>query len=313
MAKIDKAYAKIINNIFLDGFDYRDETRNQIRTQIYSDQLIYNAEEFASIKDSFPVLTSKKIVWKSVVTELLWFLRGEQNLEFLHEHNVHIWDKDMEAFAKRAHLDTNEKYVGRIYGAQWRDFAYAIDQINLLMTNLRKYPLGTRHIVTAWNPKDLQNMALPPCHWSFEVLVAPDIDEDGQRGGYKFALKWHQRSVDTFLGLPFNIASYALLGCIIEACTGYRFETLIGDLSNVHIYHGHIKQCTMMVDRADNQYKAPKLRFSTNAEILFTDVKNQKFDLVDIVYKLKPEDFILDNYENWGKVEAEMYAPVAKS
>jgi thymidylate synthase len=169
--------------------------------------------------------------------------------------------------------------LGRVYGAQWRAFKNLklndelfddeypdvyeidyIDQISNLIKGLRETPMGTKHIVTAWNPSELNDMALPPCHWSFEILVEPikyfkGFVEEGE-AEYQFTLKWHQRSVDTFLGLPFNIASYGLLAQIIGKLTNMVPKGIIGDLSNVHIYEPHLDAVKKQLSRSTNMHNS---------------------------------------------------------
>jgi thymidylate synthase len=267
MAKIDIAYHKLLQEIKQKGFKYEDPNRKNVyRYQIPNYQIQHN------FSDGFPAITTKKLYWKGVVTELLWFLRGDTNIKYLADNGINIWNKDAyNHFLKskptltkcnspddckeilfdkdnKTHYDLwlgnikqgnkeilQSSNLGRVYGAQWRNWhdnfipaieAYpgehkTVDQISNLIKGLKETPMGTKHIVTAWNPAELDNMALPPCHWSFEILVEPTKDtQQGQSfsGGildfsenpsftktwekpkYQFTLKWHQRSVDTFLG-----------------------------------------------------------------------------------------------------------------
>lgn len=207
MSNIDKKYHKLQKKIIKNGFRYEDPNRKGVyRLQIPSYQIKHD------FKDGFPAITTKKLYWKGVVGELIWFLRGDTNTKYLVENDIHIWDKDAGNFSKDGEL-------GRIYGAQWRNWhdnfipeieAYAgehktVDQISNLIKGLKENPMGTKHIVTAWNPAELDKMALPPCHWSFEILVEPILWTKKRlrhltEPKYQFTLKWHQRSVDSFLG-----------------------------------------------------------------------------------------------------------------
>lgn len=241
-----------------------------------------------------PMLTCKKIHFKSVLVELLWFLRGEDNIDFLRLHDVKIWDKDAEAFAKIIAeepslypTDISDTYVGQTYGVQWKKWLGGWDQIEFLILKLKVMPLSRRHIVTAWNPIEISETALPPCHWAFEIITYPIGDQVG------FTLKWHQRSVDAFLGLPFNITSYAILGKLIEQATGLVFKELVGDLSNVHIYAPHMKVAKALLKTPC--YPSPSFNI----------------DSLDMLCKedLRPEKFRLTNYKSSPVLKAEMLAP----
>lgn len=222
MAHIDIVYNKLVKTILNDGFSYLDASRDNIRMlQIPSYTLEINMTK------GFPLLTTKKIYWKAVIHELIWMLSGSTNIDYLINNNIKIWTEDAYNYSKSS-------YVGRIYGAQWRSWTSSngpINQVKNLLTSLKSGGLyNRRQIVTAWNPAELDKMALPPCHWAFEVLPTKE----------GFAIKWHQRSCDTFLGIPFDIALYATLGELIQRETSIPFIKLIGDLSNVHFYEPHI-------------------------------------------------------------------------
>jgi len=365
MAKIDKEYHKLLQTILKDGFTYEDPNRKNVnRIQIPSYQFIHNFE------DGFPAITTKKLFWKGVVAELLWFLKGDTNIKYLVDNGINIWNKDAYNLYLKEHLPENgtltfEEFIylikqnekpiyhelgnlGRIYGAQWRGFTgyeafrdqlddsmdmgdYGVDQISNLIKNLKEKPLSTQHIVTAWNPAELDDMALPPCHWSFEILVKPlsmqeeanlnnvladflknnisgeEWERNANASGiprYKFILKWHQRSVDTFLGLPFNIASYALLAHIIGKLTNMIPKAIIGDLSNVHIYENHLDAVKEQLTRDTTKYNNSKFTLSHSAELL-----GKKYDNINIDWFLDKhdiEDFVLDDYESYPGIKAEM-------
>jgi thymidylate synthase len=298
----------------MDGYRYEDPNRKGVfRREIAS----YTFEH--EFRNGFPAITTKKLYWKGIVGELLWFLEGDTNIKYLQDNNIHIWDKDAENYNEDGDL-------GRVYGAQWRNWSeegwddsiVGIDQISNLINGLKNNPMGTKHIVTAWNPAELDDMALPPCHWSFEILVEPT--EEYQRGTsfsggiidfskepsftktwekpkYQFTLKWHQRSVDTFLGLPFNIASYALLAQMIGNATNMIPKGIIGDLSNVHIYEPHLEQ-------VKKQLQNDELKYESHA----TKLIMPEITTVDGYSKYNLEDFKLEGYESYPAIPAEMLA-----
>lgn len=248
MAAIDTEYRKLCNKILDEGYTYLDESRG-----INCEQISSYTFELNNIYRAFPLLTIKKMFTKGIVGELIWFLRGDSNIKYLVENGINIWNKDaynwhkkmypntlmqQENFGKQVISFTGDNLlgdVGRNYGAQWRDWRgpsevhdgigfNTVDQIDNLIKNLEKEnPMTRRHIVTAWNPAELEDTALPPCHWAFEIIPYPltfgerlaststmytglpeiDIEKDMDKQGvprYAFDLKWHQRSVDTFLG-----------------------------------------------------------------------------------------------------------------
>ena len=354
MAKIDHTYHNLLEKIFKEGYDYKDESRDVMCKQISSYEFRHNIR-----KDGFPAITTKKLYWKGVVGELIWFLRGDTNIKYLIDNNIHIWDKDAYNFTKKHYQDLDvwsQKFdfiengvkkkttgngfkfgeLGRVYGAQWRKFGkYSydiengydkqIDQISDLIQNLMQNPMSRRHIVTAWNPAELDQMALPPCHWAFEILprplsleerrnITPTFYNNRNEVGldalnipkYTFDLKFHMRSVDTFLGLPFNIASYALLMEIISQMTNMIPNELIGDLSNVHIYHPHIDAVKTQLKNDINKYNTSNLDISNVVNIDITKYWN---NLDMFTKRLEIKDFKLENYESYPAITAEMLAP----
>ncbi len=348
MAKIDKKYHKLLRKILKKGTKYEDPNRKGVqRIQIPSYTIKHD------FKDGFPAITTKKLYWKGVVGELLWFLRGDTNIKYLHDNNIFIWHKDSYNYALKKLNETSEDYtyeqwfdnidggeegdLGRVYGAQWRDwspeyeyiegenFINSTDQISNLIKGLKENPMGTRHIVTAWNPAELDDMALPPCHWSFEILVEPlrlgervnfgnikghlseeDMVKYCDKIGipkYQFTLKWHQRSVDTFLGLPFNIASYALLAQIIGKMANMKPKGIIGDLSNVHIYEPHLDAVKEQLSRDVNKF--PNSKVNT----YITDNAKAYYDNFDkFINSINIEDFEQEGYESYPRIPAEMLA-----
>ena len=221
----------------------------------------------------FPILTTKRVNFKAVVVELLWFLRGDTNIKYLHEHAVHIWDE-------WADKDGN---LGPVYGSQWRSWpapnGREIDQIANLIKSLKENPDSRRHIVTAWNPAEIDQMALPPCHMSFQFYV-----HDGQLSCYMY-----QRSADWFLGVPFNIASYALLTHIIANEVGLGVGDLIMSFGDYHLYSNHMEAAQLQLCRS-----------STDAEPWLVSLIPGK--LMD---EFEPDDFTLVRYspQPWIKAD----------
>jgi thymidylate synthase len=339
MAKIDKKYHVLLRKIVNKGFKYEDPNRKgTYRIQIPNHTFKHNFDY------GFPAITTKKLYWKGVVGELIWFLRGDTNIKYLVDNGINIWNKDAynyylkecenlnipkgerEIFndwlslVKQAPYREGSNYgnLGRVYGAQWRDWnkpyeINGLDQISNLIKGLKENPMGTRHIVTAWNPAELNDMALPPCHWSFEILVEPIYENkrynDASNLGlkkpeYKFTLKWHQRSVDTFLGLPFNIASYALLAQIIGKLTNMIPKGIIGDLSNVHIYEPHLDAVREQLSRDVDGHKECELVCNSNIKYDYDKGKS----LTNTINDLDILDFELLKYESYPRIPAEMLA-----
>jgi len=279
MAKIDETYHDLLVDILQRGFRYKDPNRKGVeRVQIPNYTLIHNFE------DGFPAITTKKLFWKGVVGELLWFLRGERNIKTLQDWGIKIWDKDVANFS-----DTGD--AGRIYGVQWRDFNGKVDQVVNLVNKMRQVPMATDLIVTAWNPAELDEMALPPCHWSFQILPTPE----------GFYLQWNQRSVDVFLGLPFNIASYALLAKILEIMTGRKALGIIGQLSNVHLYDIHLGAVAEQLRRDVNKYEAPFLSIQPNTQHKLTWYRREHALMLPNI-----DDFVLGDYKSYPAIKAEM-------
>ena len=303
MSEIDKQYKELLKEILTNGYKYQtDNRKNIICKQIDSYTIKHD------FKDGFPLLSLKKIPFNLVISELLWFLRGKNTLDFLHENDNYIWDADANTFFN------NEKHrvinVGKAYGSQWRHFTKAhysngLDQIKNLVMSLRTdNPITRRHIVIAWNPLEIsrESVALPPCHWSFEVIVRPLASSEKcfKFSEYGFTLKWHQRSVDTYLGLPFNIASYALLALLIERWTGHKALGIIGDLSNVHLYDNSWGAAIQLLGRDEDTYESPSV-------FLSNEITKDSWKLEEIT-KLKVEDVKLVNYFAYENIKVKMLA-----
>ena len=246
MNNIDKQYQQLLQDILDYGVEKKDRTGTGTKS-IFGYTIRHNMQE------GFPLLTTKKMAWKTMVTELLWFLRGDTNIQFLWDNNCHIWDGD---YKKSGRTDGE---LGPIYGKQWRRWSTypnkngeyesnPIDQITNLINELKTNPDSRRLMVSAWNVGELDRMVLPPCHYGFQCYV---------RDGKYLSLMWNQRSVDTFLGLPFNIASYALLLEILAKAVQMIPDQLIGSLGDVHLYNNHIDQAKEQLTR--DSFELPRL------------------------------------------------------
>ena len=359
MSVIDKTYHHLLQTILDDGFKYEDPNRKGInRIQIPSYQIKHD------FKDGFPAITTKQLYWKGVVGELLWILRGEQNIKYLVDNNINIWNKDGLNYANSGALGEgpemnmetflfeveNSNYpgdigdLGRVYGAQLRNWRGSsevdngpefntVDQFVELINTLKTNPMATKKTVTFWNPAEKNQCALTPCHWSFEILVEPLSDKvisDNalklaihtsknkrrsaditwaftQTPKYQFTLKWHQHSVDVFLGLNFNISSYALLAQIIGKMTNMIPKGIIGDLSNVHIYEPHVDAVKEQLSRDVNKYGKCELSIDYDIEMgLKMPSLLEAFDKT--LSQIEIKDFTLDGYNSYPTIPAEMLA-----
>ena len=274
MNSLDLRYQGILQDILLEGKEKGDRTGTGT-ISVFGKQIRHDMSE------GFPLLTTKKMAVKTMMTELKWFLKGDTNIKYLVDNNCHIWDGD--AYKAYPHKDelTQKEFIqkiksdwkfarvwgelGPIYGKQWRDwdgrqeragsYDMSLDQIANLIFLLKRNPDSRRLIVNAWNPGDLPNMTLPPCHYGFQCYV-----NDG-----KLSLMWNQRSVDTFLGLPFNIASYGTLLLLLCEETNLEPGELIGNLGDTHLYKNHIEQAEEQ--RLRSSFKLPTIKLS-NVDIL---------------------------------------------
>jgi thymidylate synthase len=345
MSKIDKTYHQLLKTIMTDGYTYEDPNRKGVnRLEIPSYTFRH---EF---KDGFPAISTKKLHYKNVVTELIWFLRGDTNIKYLVDNGCNIWNKDAYNYFKK-HVPSKfvsfEKYIklikedklqsllrfklgdlGPVYGHQWRKFTGVKhigddsitiyhDQIQRLITNLKEKPLAPDHIVNSWNVGDLSDMALPPCHYGFQIIVRPlNLKERGDLNTinrlrskdalndlnipkYGFELHFQMRSVDTFLGLPYNIASYATLALILEKITGYKALAIQGDLKKVHLYDNSLDAVKEQLSRDVDKYDKCELKMDT-----LTEVQLQKD--INLINDIEPESFKLQNYESYPAINVEM-------
>ncbi|MEA5017491.1 MAG: thymidylate synthase [Erysipelotrichaceae bacterium] len=276
-----KQYIDLCKHVLENGSDRSDRT-NTGTISTFGYQLRVNLE------DGFPLLTTKKLHFKSIAIELLWFLTGSTNIKPLVEQNVRIWNdwpyakfqksedyhgESMAEFVERIKNDDAFalKYgdLGPVYGKQWRDF-FGVDQITELIDDLKTNPFSRRHLVCAYNPAQKTDMALPPCHAFFQFYVSSD--------GKKLSCQLYQRSADVFLGVPFNIASYALLLMMVAQVCGYQPYEFIHTFGDVHIYKDHIEQVNQQLTREPKPL--PKLMLNPNVTDIF-DFKYEDFTLVD--------------------------------
>ena len=339
MNTLDKKYQQLLSDIIEFGVEKKDRTGTGTISE-FGHQIRHKMSE------GFPALTTKKLAWKQVVSELLWFLTGQTNIQYLLKHNNHIWDGDAyKNYASKTSMDVDGQYtkeefiekikvdnefakkwgnLGPIYGKQWRKWNGEngrIDQIDYLVRELKTNPDSRRLMVSAWNVDELDQMVLPPCHYGFQVytreltgeerweLLKNRIGEERFKslvdelvpfgGGLSeelesynipkraISLMWNQRSVDTFLGLPFNIASYGLLLHIIANEVNMIPDELIGNLGDIHLYSNHIEQAKEQIGRTS--FDLPQLKTSAKMDGICCNV---------------PDDFILEGYQYHPTIKA---------
>jgi thymidylate synthase len=250
-----KQYHKLLDHILTTGADKGDRTGTGTRS-VFGYQMRFDLAE------GFPVLTTKKLHLRSIIHELLWFLKGETNIAYLQENKVRIWDE---------WADENGD-LGPVYGHQWRSWpgnnGKGIDQIKNLLDSLQNNPDSRRHIVSAWNVADISQMKLPPCHCLFQFYVANG----------KLSCQLYQRSADVFLGVPFNIASYALLAIMMAQVCGLEAGEFIHTFGDAHLYSNHFEQAKLQLTRTPK--KLPTLKVNPNVKDLF-DFTFEDFELCD--------------------------------
>ena len=258
-----KQYLDLLNRILEEGVEKKDRTGTGT-ISVFGNQMRFHLE------DGFPLLTTKKLHLKSIIYELLWFLNGDTNAHYLQEHGVRIWNE-------WADEDGN---LGHIYGYQWRSWpdyqGGHIDQITEVINQIKNNPDSRRMIVSAWNVADLNNMNLPPCHILFQFYVANG----------KLSCQLYQRSADTFLGVPFNIASYSLLTMMVAQVCGLQPGDFVYTTGDTHIYLNHIEQVNLQLTREPR--KLPRM-------VINPDVKN--------IFDFKYEDFQLEDYHPWDHIK----------
>ena len=323
MNKLDTQYQDILLDILQNGVEKEDRTGTGTLS-VFGKQFRHN------MADGFPLLTTKKMAWKVMVTELLWFLRGDTNIKWLVENKCNIWNgdaykayrikvqehyerggdvADMDQFLE--FVKDSENYggwgdLGPIYGKQWRNwFQYNkqvepvhVDQIAVLIDQLKTNPDSRRLMVSAWNVADLDQMVLPPCHYGFQVYTRKTTREEKivNPGKYRaISLMWNQRSVDTFLGLPFNIASYGLLLEMLAKEVGMIPDQLIGNLGDVHLYKNHIEQAREQITRVP---------FELSTLVINDEFWNPETSFLSQIDHIEPDDFYIKNYQSHARIKA---------
>jgi len=355
MNNLDTRYQALLEDILHFGVEKKDRTDTGTLS-VFGRQIRHKMSE------GFPLLTTKKMAWNSIVTELLWFLRGDTNIKFLLDYDCHIWDGDAyKNYAAKTSMDvgghlTKEEFIkevktnnefakqwgdlGPIYGKQWRswkinllspetfDMVPPVDQISNLINELKTNPDSRRLMVSAWNVGELDQMVLPPCHYGFQVYTR-ELSE-GERGlllqpygldpltkegrdrlweennlpTRAISLMWNQRSVDTFLGLPFNIASYGLLLEIIAKEVNMIPDELIGNLGDVHLYKNHIEQAKEQISRTS--FNLPTIQITERNWYQHQLVKERLGEktLDEKLKSYRPDCFELIGYESHPKIKA---------
>ena len=263
---IMKQYLDILNRILTEGTEKGDRTGTGTIS-------IFGTQSRYDLSKGFPLLTTKKLHLKSIIYELLWFLQGDTNVRYLQEHGVRIWNE---------WADENGE-LGPVYGHQWRSWpdyqGGTIDQIKYVLDQIKNNPNSRRMIVSAWNVDEVNQMALPPCHTIFQFYVA----------NARLSLQLYQRSADTFLGVPFNIASYALLCMMMAQVTGLQPGEFIHTTGDTHLYLNHLEQAKLQLTREPRPLPTMKIN---------PDVKD--------LFSFQFEDFQLENYDPWPHIKAEV-------
>ena len=263
-------YLDLLADILANGVERGDRTGTGT-LGVFGRQMRFD------LSQGFPLLTTKKLHFKSVVLELLWFLQGETNVRWLQARGCSIWDEWADADGE----------LGPVYGKQWRSWAtpdgQSIDQIAKLVHGLKTNPNGRRHIVSAWNPADVDDMALPPCHCLFQFFVAPD-----GKGGGRLSCQLYQRSADVFLGVPFNISSYALLTHMVAEVVGLQPGDFVHTLGDAHLYLNHLDQAKLQLSRTP--YPLPTLALKPR----------------DDLFAFEYEDVVMEGYQAHPHIKAKV-------
>ena len=261
-----RQYLDLMEHILANGVEKRDRTGTGTLS-------VFGYQMRCDLNDGFPLLTTKKLHLKSIVHELLWFLAGDTNIKYLKDHGVRIWDEWADQSGN----------LGPVYGHQWRSWpaqdGKTIDQIANVIALIRRNPDSRRMIVSAWNPADVDKMALPPCHCLFQFYVANG----------RLSCQLYQRSADVFLGVPFNIASYALLTMMVAQVTGYQPGEFVHTFGDAHLYVNHIEQARLQLARAPRPL--PEMRINPEANEIFG---------------FQYEDFTIQNYDPHPHIKAEV-------
>jgi len=266
-----KQYHDLLRDV-LDNGERRSDRTGTGTISVFGRQSRYD------LRDGFPVLTTKKLHLRSIIHELLWFLKGETNIAYLKENGVSIWDEWAD----------EEGNLGPVYGSQWRSWpkpdGTSVDQIAQLIDQLKNNPHSRRHIVSAWNVGLVDQMALPPCHLLFQFYVHEPTEEGGKHG---LSCQLYQRSADLFLGVPFNIASYALLLKMVAQVCGYEAREFVHTFGDLHLYSNHLEQAELQLSRECRSL--PEIRINPDV----TDLLDYTFD-----------DFELVNYDPHPHIKA---------
>jgi thymidylate synthase len=261
-----RQYHDLLERILADGAEKHDRTGTGTLS-VFGHQMRFD------LAQSFPLVTTKKLHLKSIVHELLWFLAGDTNVRYLNEHGVTIWDEWADESGE----------LGPVYGRQWRSWPTpdggSIDQIANVVSAIRRSPDSRRLIVNAWNPAEVDKMALPPCHCLFQFYVARD----------RLSCQLYQRSADVFLGVPFNIASYALLTLMVAHVTGFKAGEFVHTLGDAHLYLNHLEQARLQLSRSPRPL--PRMRLNPAATDLFA---------------FRYEDFSLEGYDPHPHIKAQV-------
>ena len=290
-----KQYLELCKKVLEEG-SYKDDRTGTGTYSLFGYQTRYNLEE------GFPLVTTKKVFLRGIIHELLWFISGSTNIKYLVDNDVHIWDdwaykayknsnefegEDMKGFAARIKsLDKNDPFVvkwgelGPVYGRQWRNFnEQGVDQLQNLIDQIKNNPNSRRLIISAWNPCEVDKMALPPCHSFMQFYVING----------KLSCQLYQRSADIFLGVPFNIASYSLFTMMIAQVCGLKPGEFVHTMGDAHIYSNHVEQIKLQLSREPK--KLPTMKINPNVKSIFD---------------FKIEDFELEGYEPWPRIKGEV-------
>ena len=264
----EQQYLDLLADILANGVVRADRTGTGTKG-VFGRQIRFD------LTQGFPVLTTKKLHLKSIIVELLWFLRGDTNINWLKDRGVRIWDEWADPAGE----------LGPVYGKQWRSWAApdgrTIDQIANVVKGLKTNPYSRRHIVSAWNPADVDSMALPPCHCLFQFFAAPD-----EKGVDRLSCQLYQRSADVFLGVPFNIASYALLTLMMAKATGLQPGDFVHSFGDAHLYLNHVEQAELQLTRAPRPF--PTMRIADKTDL----------------FAFEEGDFVLEGYDPHPHIKA---------
>lgn len=257
-----KQYLDLVRRVLDEGVERPDRTGTGTIS-------VFGHQFRVDLSQGFPLLTTKKMFLRGIIHELLWFIQGNTNIEYLLKHDVHIWDEE---------ADENGD-LGPIYGKQWRSWTAvdgkSIDQLTKVIESIKSSPSSRRHVVSAWNVGELDQMALPPCHVLFQFYVAEG----------RLSCQMYQRSADVFLGVPFNIASYALLTMMVAQVTGLEPGEFIHTFGDCHLYLDHVEQATVQIER--EPYASPKMHINPE---------------VSDIAKFSNDDFSLESYRSHGRL-----------